>query len=135
MAHRIKLPASAFSNDTPKRETRGRKPVVIEAHRKWIRSLPGLIDGATKGVEAAHISKKDAKSGKVSRGKAQKSDDFYLIPLSKRLHIEIHQIGEEAFERKYAVDLVRIALSLFALHGDDARAQIAIRQTFGGGSK
>lgn len=134
-AFRIRRPGSAFSNDPPSRDTRGRQPVKLEAHRAWIRSLPGLIDAATTDVDAAHISKKDAAAGKVSRGKGRKTDDFYLIPLSRGLHNEIHAIGEVAFEEKYGIDLVRIALALYAVHGDDVKALIAIRQTFGRSSK
>lgn len=135
MALRIKRPPTAFSADKPKREVRGRKPLVIEAHRQWIRQLPSLITGEVGTVEAAHISMKDARAGKVSRGKSQKVDDFYLVPLSRKLHAEIHDIGEPAFEKKYGIDLVRIAMALY-IHGtnaNDAAAHAMIATTYGKG--
>lgn len=127
MASRIKKPETSFSLDKPRRQTRGRKPLKLEEHRAWIRKLPGLVDGDHRTVEAAHISVKDARFGKPSRGKSQKSDDIYLVPLSKRLHMEIHQIGEPAFEDKYGVDLVLIAVALFVHHiNDDEEAALAV---------
>jgi hypothetical protein len=92
----------------PKRLERagGRARAVREcpAHRAWVRrhrcSVPGC-EGRL--IECAHI-KLD-----TDGGMALKPSDRWTISLCSLHHIEQHQIGERAFEKRYQVDLRDLA--------------------------
>ena len=129
MAGTIRKPTSAFSKDKPKRAIRGRKPVRLDAHRKWVKSLPSLISGHRGAVEVAHISLADSSAGKTTRGKGQKTDDFYVVPLSIELHREAHKLGEKKFQAKYALDLVKISMALFLYSGQDDNGELICQQS------
>ena len=129
MAGTIRKPPTAFRKDKPKRATRGRKSVSIQQHRRWIKTLPSLITGTCGNVDCCHISMADPSAGKTSRGKAQKTDDYYVVPLSRALHNEIHDIGERRFQEKYGLDLIRIALALYTNSGNDDTAELIIGET------
>jgi hypothetical protein len=129
MSARIVRPATAFSKDKPARETRGRRQLKLDAHRKWVGSLPSLVTGRRGDVEVAHVSMADPSAGKTSRGKGKKADDIYVVPLSAELHREQHSIGERAFARKYGIDLVKIALALCVHSQDDEAADMIIKET------
>ena len=125
----IKKPNTAFSKDKPKRVTRGRKPVKLDAYRKWIKSLPSLITAKRTDVEVAHVSLADPTVGKRTRGKSQKADDFYVVPLSRVLHAEAHRIGEKAFQRQYSINLINIAMAFYIHAGDDETAELIVSES------
>ena len=129
MAQRISRPATAFSKDKPARQTRGRYPQTIDKHRRWIKSLPSIVSGEVVDVDPHHVNRADPSAAKPGRGKGRKVDDLYLIPCSRRLHDEIHSIGERAFESKYLVDLVKIAMALYQNSGDDGAGELIVNET------
>ncbi len=72
------------------------KPVklISEAHLDWVREQPCVVTGRY-GVDAHHHQKK-----------SQIRNDFTAIPLVHEIHVpELHSIGEQFVEDKYAVDL------------------------------
>ncbi len=129
MAGQIPRSTTAFSKDKPRRATRGRKPVNLDLHRNWIKSLPSLITNRCEKVEVAHISMADPSVGKTSRGKSQKHDDVWVVPLSQHLHLEIHKIGERQFQQKYGLDLNKIAMALYQHSGDDDIAGLIVSES------
>lgn len=119
IGHQIRKLNTAFTNDPPKRKAGGSPQEVNDAHRRWVKSLPSLISGEVEGVDPHHVSMADPSVGKRGRGRGKRVDDKFVIPLSRRLHDELHAIGEAKFAKKYGLDLVKIALGLWAHTGDD----------------
>lgn len=85
----------------PRRAKEGRS---CPAHRAWVRrhhcSVPGC---QLTPIEAAHV-----RVG-TDGGTALKPSDRWVISLCHHHHAEQHQIGEMAFAKKYALDLLAIA--------------------------
>jgi len=119
--------SEAFSVDKPKRKTRGRPQEKNDKHRVWVKSLPSIITGQKGAVDPAHISRADQSAGKPGRGKGKKVDDIYIVPLARHLHEEIGLIGEPRFEKKYGLDLVKMAQGFALNSGDDDAAMNIIR--------
>jgi hypothetical protein len=77
---------------------------VCPGHRAWVRrhccSVPGC---SRRPIECAHV-----RHG-TDGGTGIKPSDKWAISLCEFHHREQHQIGERAFERLYAIDLVALA--------------------------
>ena len=74
-----------------------------------MRTLPCLISGRG-GVDPHHL-----KTVGMGRKRAlPKWEDFTTIPLCRKHHQELHQIGRETFERKYYINLYKEALKILA---------------------
>lgn len=89
-------------------------PLRSASHLKWLRgnccSVEHLFDPDKKcegKIEAAHV-----RTG-TDGGMASKPSDFHAIALCERHHREQHQIGEAAFERRYAIDMKKTAASFW----------------------
>ncbi len=86
----------------PRREKEGR---CCPAHRAWVRrhhcSVPGC---ELLPIECAHVR------GRTDGGTALKPSDRWAISLCRFHHAEQHQIGESAFEKKYAIDFLAVAM-------------------------
>jgi hypothetical protein len=54
-----------------------------------------------------------------------KGSDFETVPLCGRHHMELHQVGQSAFERKYVLDLEQEAQRMFEKHSAEADGGIA----------
>lgn len=71
----------------------------------WVRTQPCVVSGQTStpenfvAIEAHHVRK----SGHGGTG--TKPDDSRAVPLRAIFHREYHDIGKEAFELRYGVDL------------------------------
>lgn len=85
------------------------------AHRKWVRGFACACADARHPdqavpchplIECAHV-----RTG-TDGGTGIKPSDSWTVPLCKAHHAEQHAIGEPAFERKYGVNLKRIAEDL-----------------------
>lgn len=83
-------------------------------HRKWVRGHVCAASGLREPwhepcdglIECAHV-----RTG-TDGGTGIKPSDAWTVPLCKSHHAEQHAIGEPAFERKYGVNLKRIAEDL-----------------------
>lgn len=124
MGFQILRPATAFSNAPAKGQKRPR--VQIEAHLRWLRSLPCLITGK-RPVEACHIRYADPRYGKRDTGGQEKPHDFFVVPMHPDLHREQHEAGERAFWDKYNIDPCQVALALYSVTGDDDQADVILR--------
>lgn len=98
------------------RERRATSTRCCPAHRAWVRrhrcSVPGCLAGP---IECAHV-----RSG-TDGGCALKPSDRWTISLCRAHHAEQHRIGEAAFERRYALDLIALA-EVFARRSPHRRA-------------
>ncbi len=105
---------------------RQRQPREInDKHRKFIGGLPCLLCGNNIESQAAHISYGDARWGKPRKGIAQKSSDFYCVPLCGRHHDEQHSMNEREWWDLAGIDPVPIAMALYVNSGNqDAGEQI-----------
>ena len=90
-------------------------------HRRWVKShgccVPGC--GATS-VDFAHLRS----SGNAGMG--QKPHDIFGVSLCRNHHDEQHNLGLDAFDRKYAIDLRALAAE-FARRSPDAEMRGALK--------
>jgi len=122
---RILRDPSAFSNAPAKGQKR---PAVKDgAHLKWLHELPCIVTGK-RPVDAAHVSYADPAYGKRERGKSEKTDDRWAVPLCREQHDRQHHMGDErAYWRSVGIDPLKVALALYAVTGDNDQAEIIIR--------
>jgi hypothetical protein len=74
------------------------------SHRAWIRGHACSVPGCSANdIECAHV--RNGTDGGVSL----KPSDWWTISLCGVHHFEQHQIGEEAFEQRYGLDLQKLA--------------------------
>lgn len=120
----VRRDPEAFSLGAPK----GKKHPREEdgAHLDFIRELPCLITGS-QPVEAAHISYASPTYGKRERGKAEKADDRWVVPLSPDKHREQHAGNEIAFWNAHGIDPLQVSLALYNCGRDHEMARIIIR--------
>ena len=88
-----------------RQETRIRCP----SHLAWVRGhVCAVWDKFCWGnIEAAHV-----RSG-TDGGAARKPSDCWVIPLCGHHHSRQHAIGEPEFEKRYAIDMQRLAMQLW----------------------
>lgn len=106
------------------------KPVKRKTYRDFIKTLPCIIT-REHGVECAHVSMKAPALGASGRGKGQKADDRWTLPLSPEMHRMQHEFvpvtlmrgknfvkitGEEAFWRKQGINPHLACLVLWGLY-------------------
>ena len=106
MGFRIKQPDSAFSLD------RIHHRIKDEAHLALVRQLPSMISGEF-GCDPAHVNFAVPSIGKSHRGKSQRADDCFVLPLTRALHRSQHKTGLEQ--------------DWWARHGIDNPSEIALR--------
>lgn len=107
-------------------EVRQRKPrVEVPNHLDFIRSLPCLCCGFPRS-EAAHISMAAPHLAKRSRGKGEKADDSWTVPLCSQCHARQHFEGEKKFWA--GTNPFLLALALWRVTGDDELGQQIIRE-------
>lgn len=86
------------------RERRTTPARSCPAHRAWVRRHRCSVTACLAGpIECAHV-----RSG-TDGGCALKPSDRWTISLCAAHHAEQHIIGEAAFERRYALDLISLA--------------------------
>jgi hypothetical protein len=90
-----------------------RSRIKSETHEDFIRSLPCAICGDSTTTEAAHISYADMRYGKFGRGKGQKEESIWVVPLCGIHHREQHNDGERTFWRNREIDPCRVAAALY----------------------
>lgn len=99
-----------------------------EKHLAFIRSLPCLVCGDDTGSDACHIRYSDASIGKVNPGISAKPGDEYTVPMCRTHHEQQHKGSEKRFWEGIGLDPVSVALRLFKLTGDHARACKVIQE-------
>lgn len=119
MTFRVAIPSTAFSSQ-PKRAKPGKEATYLD----WLRGLPCVATGA-RPVEAAHLSSANAYYGHMGRGKGQKADDRWALPLSPAMHREQHAGNEMAFWKRHGINPHLLALVLHALFEQGASADYA----------
>lgn len=87
------------------RAERRRDQRSCPAHRAWVRRHRCCVPGCLgTPIECAHV-----RTG-TDGGTALKPSDRWAISLCLEHHREQHSIGEQAFERRYDIDLYDLAL-------------------------
>lgn len=85
----------------------------------WIRSLPCLLCGGP--AIAAHVNMFEPRVDKRQRGKGEKSDDRWALPLCQPHHDLQHQQGERRFWALQDVDPLQTCLALYLAYLKDDR--------------
>ena len=108
----------------PKKRERQRSGIARAPQREWPRhrkhirtlecSVPGCELQRFAVIECAHVRHE------TDGGTAIKPADWWTLPLCAVHHRQQHEIGEPAFERKYAIDLKALALALSRRSPDKA---------------
>lgn len=115
---------------------RQREPrVKDDKHRAFIGTLLCVACLDDTSVECAHISRASPIYGKRYRGKGEKSDDCWTVPLCSKCHRLQHEKGEDEFWDDYLYDQLGIviepetvALTLHHWSGDHERCEQVIRE-------
>ena len=103
-----KMPRLRLPNRLEREKTREPSSRECPAHRAWVRRHHCCVPGCLgRPIECAHVRRD------TDGGVALKPSDCWSISLCRDHHLEQHQVGELAFERRYGVDLRELAL-LFA---------------------
>lgn len=95
----------------PPKRKRPRLGIKVEQrefpqHRAWVRQhVCSIFDRheCEGSIECAHV-----RTG-TGGGAGLKPHDRFTISLCQKAHAEQHQIGERAFAKKYAIDLLAVA--------------------------
>jgi len=123
MGFAIRRPATAFSLSP----TDKKRPAKKDAnYLKWLHELPCLVTGK-RPVEACHVSYADPRYGKRERGKSEKADDRWAVPLHPDEHRRQHSMDERAYWQSVGIDPLQVALALYGVKGDNTMAEIIIR--------
>lgn len=121
-AGRIPIHPEAFSR------VRQRQPRRQSSdHLKFIRSLPCVVCGSRKNVQAAHIRMANRVYGKRETGMSEKSSDKFCTSLCAEHHAEQHTGNEAEFWKRYGLDPFFIATALYAHSGDEETASDVIK--------
>lgn len=95
-----------------------------DKHCKFISTLPCVICGDPRGVDAAHV--KSLPNGRLdghTMGKRNKINGISLtVPLCRVHHDKQHSMNEAVFWEEYGVDAYTLACDLFKYSGDTKKA-------------
>jgi len=77
------------------------------AHRDWVRKHQCCVPGCQQmPIEVAHINRA------AHRGMGQKASDAFTVSLCREHHAQSHR-GEKSLERKYGIDLMKLAEAFY----------------------
>ena len=86
-----------------RRDNRVRCP----AHLKWVAKhlcvVPGCDERDPEKIVAHHV-----RNG-TDGGMGMKPGDQWVVSLSHKHHVELHNIGQDTFEKRYDIDLLALA--------------------------
>ena len=71
------------------------KPVQKPQYGAWIKNLPCVVTGKY-GVDSAHLNEANPTYGHTGRGKSQRADWVWQLPLCRREHDKQHSMSEAA---------------------------------------
>lgn len=100
--------------------------LINRNHVAFIRTLPCVLCGTRRNVEAAHVKMGNPLYGKEPAGALRPDDDF-VVPLCQKHHDEQHAMNEADFWMALDIDPLRLALALSHATGDEERAEAIIR--------
>lgn len=123
MGFAIRRPETAFSLSPIDKKRPAKKDA---GYLKWLHELPCLVTGA-RPVEACHVSYADPRYGKRERGKGEKADDRWTVPLCPSEHRRQHDMNEQAYWTSVGIDPLQVALALYGCDRDNTMAEIIIR--------
>src|SRR5450755_2947081 len=88
-------------------DSRIMKPPRSSLYLAWVRTLPCVVCGETRGIEASHTG---------PHGLGQKSSDYSAIPLCAKHHRtgadSYHRLGPRKFARMHLLDIAAIVRRL-----------------------
>ena len=87
-----------------RRGTARRGPARLPHYRAWMREQGCCACGTMHGVDPAHIG---------PHGYWQKAADTNCVPLCRKHHDELHQVGRLSFETSHTLDFDSIIEGLF----------------------
>lgn len=122
-SHRIVPHPEAFSRLRPRQPRK-----QAGEHLKFIRSLPCVVCGSRRNVQAAHIRMASRVYGKRETGTGEKSSDRFVTSLCADHHHEQHSGSEAEFWKRHGLDPFFIATALYAHTGDEENASDVIAQ-------
>jgi hypothetical protein len=90
-----------------RKSDKAEKPRRCPSHRAWVRGHACSACGSQSGIECAHV-----RTG-TDGGVGIKPSDKWCISLCKECHARQHQIGEEAFEKAWGINMKALAEAFF----------------------
>ncbi len=122
-AQRMIRPATAFAATSGRQK---RQKIDSPKHEAFIRELPCVVCGDATSTECAHVSYADLRYGKFGRGKGQKEESVWVVPLCRVHHAHQHDIGERNFWFNHRIDPCRVAAALYIRTGSHEDAQLIL---------
>lgn len=93
-------------------------------HRKFVRSFQCCVPGCEQGpIEFAHVRTA------ANSGKSIKPADWHGISLCHAHHAEQHQHGAVTFEKKYRIDMMKLAAEFARLSPDMKMKEAMMEQS------
>lgn len=93
-----------------------KSPRIEDAgHLKFLHTLPCIVSGQ-HGVDPAHIRYANRRYGKRETGGAERPDDMWCVPLSRKFHDMQHDMNEEEFWADFNIDPLAVASHLYAIY-------------------
>lgn len=117
MAMRINLAAFRDEPEPPRRRPKKRSDYLSFLHK-----LPCIVTGRY-GVEAAHVSYKNAMHGHFGRGKGTKAPDRFALPLCPEEHAAQHAMNEREYWQSKGINPHALANTLWGLFSDYDEAE------------
>jgi hypothetical protein len=95
---------------------------IWQRHRKFVRSFNCVVPGCEeRPVEFAHVR------SAANAGMRLKPFDWFAVSMCHTHHSEQHDGGAETFQRKYGIDLWKLAAE-FAAKSPDANMRAAMQE-------
>ena len=99
-----RMPPLKLPDRLERERSRARGHRECPAHRAWVRRHHCCVPGCLRRrIECAHVRRE------ADGGMGLKPSDCWSVSLCRDHHIEQHEIGELAFERRYGLDLRELA--------------------------
>ncbi len=107
-AYRLESPSVPLAR-TGKRST-------DKTYLKMIRQLPCLSCGVWGRSEASHVRMASHQHGKSNPGMGRRPDDRWTVPQCHACHMDMHATGERKYWELRGIDVLAVALALYASH-------------------
>lgn len=96
----------------------GRPKRVWKKHKEFIKLCRCIVPGCMfENIDPAHIR------SAANSGTGLKPPDWFLVPMCHWHHVEQHQHGQPAFERKYGLALLTLAAHYASISPDKEMKQ------------
>lgn len=95
---------------------------IWQRHRKFVRSFQCCVPGCEQGpIEFAHVRTA------ANAGKSLKPHDAFAVALCSEHHRLSHSIGDRSFERRFGIDLMKLAAE-FARRSPDLKMKESMKE-------